>query len=309
MKRRVCLLLAVGLALAAGPAAGQEEATQSEIVVAAQRSGAPIWTIETPRGTILLVGEIVEVPESTPWQPDRLEVATAGAQRVILGVKTKVSAGDILRLIFAGGKLTKLPDGRQAADYLDATQLRRLAALEQRYDQDYSRKGFLVTSFDLLARRLGFNRDTGKDATDVVRRAADRADVPTEPVGTLRGEDMIDDLFAAPPEAHLPCLDAAMTATEQGPDLVRRRGADWRRYDIPAVMANPLEIALGRCWPWADEEVGTVLRGQWTDAIYAATDYAGVTLAVVPLRVLAETEGVLDQLERRGLTIAGPPWR
>ena len=35
----------------------------------------------------------------------------------------------------------------------------------------------------------------------------------------------------------------------------------------------------------------------------------GVTLAVVPLRVLAERDGVLDQLERRGLEIAGPAWR
>ena len=74
-------------------------------------------------------------------------------------------------------------------------------------------------------------------------------------------------------------------------------------------MANPLEVALARCWPWADEELGTELRGQWTDAIYGATDAEGVTLAVVPLRVLAEPDGVLDQLERRGLGIAGPAWR
>jgi hypothetical protein len=202
-----------------------------------------------------------------------------------------------------------LPKGTQAADYLDDSQRRRLAALEERYDQDYSRQSLLMTGFDLLAKRLGFNRDTGDDATEVVRRAANRADVPTEPVGTLRGEDILDDLFSAPPESHLPCLDAAMTATEQGRDLIERRGADWRAFDVPAVMSNPLEIALGRCWPWADEELGTLLRGQWTDAIYGATDADGITLAVVPLRVLAEHDGVLDQLERRGLRISGPAWR
>ena len=51
------------------------------------------------------------------------------------------------------------------------------------------------------------------------------------------------------------------------------------------------------------------MRGQWIDAITGATDAEGVTLAVVPLRVLAEQDGVLDQLERRGLGIAGPAWR
>ncbi len=100
-----------------------------------------------------------------------------------------------------------------------------------------------------------------------------------------------------------------MSATEQGPGLVERRGADWRAFDVPAVMANPLEIALGRCWPWADQEVGSVLRGQWTDAIGRAADAEGVTLAVVPLRVLAEDDGVLDQLVRRGFDPSGPDWR
>ena len=303
------LLMATALAGAAGEAPAQETPPPDAIVVTAQRSGAPIWTIDTARGTILLVGEIVEVPKATPWQPDRLEAAAGSAQRVILGTKAKVSPGDILRLIFKGGNLTRLPKGTVAADYLDHTQRHRLAALEQSYEQDYSRQSFLMTGFDLLTKRLGFNRDSGKDATDVVRKAAGRADVPTEPVGTIRGEDILDDLFAAPPEAHLPCLDAAMTATEQGPGLIAQRGADWRAYDVAAVMANPLEVALGRCWPWADDELGTALRGQWTDAIYRATEAEGVTLAVVPLRVLAEPDGVLDQLERRGLDIAGPAWR
>jgi hypothetical protein len=303
------LLLAAGLSAASSVAPAQDTGSPDAIVVTAQRSGAPIWTIDTARGTILLVGEIVEVPKATPWRPERLEDATKGARRVILGTKAKVSPGDILRLIFAGGKLTRLPKGTQAADYLDEDQRRRLAALEERYDQDYARQSFLMTGFDLLAKRLGFNRDTGDDASEVVRRAARRADVPTEPVGTLRGEDILDDLFAAPPESHLPCLDAAMTATEQGSGIVAQRGADWRAFDVPAVMANPLEVALGRCWPWADEELGSELRGQWTAAIYRATDAEGVTLAVVPLRVLAEQDGVLDQLERRGLSIAGPAWR
>lgn len=307
--KRLALLVAAGLSVAASEAPAQETQLQDAIVVSAQRSGAPIWTIDTPRGTILLVGEIVAVPKSTPWRPERLEDATRNAQRVILGTKAKVSPGDILRLIFAGGKITRLPKGTQAADYLDEARLSRLGALEERYEQDYSEKSFLITGFDLLARRLGFTRDAGTDASEVVRRAADRADVPTAPVGTVRGEDMLDSLAEAPPEAHIPCLDAAMTATEQGPELIARRGADWRAYDVPAVMANPLEIALGRCWPWADQEMGAELRGQWTEAIYDAADADGITLAVVPLRVLAERDGVLDQLERRGLDIAGPAWR
>ena len=300
------LMLAGCALLSAAPAAAQEG---DSIVVAAQRSGAPMWTIETPRGTIILVGEIAAVPESTPWFPDRLEAATGGAQRVILGTRPRVSPGDILRMIFTGGRFTRLPDDTVAANYLDAAQVRRLAALEQRYDQDYSRKSFLLTAFDLLAQRLRFNRDTGDDASDIVREAAEDADIPIERAGSVRGEDMLDNLAQADPRSHIPCLEAAMTAAEAGTGIIQQRGEDWRTFDIPAVMANPLEIALGQCWPWADQEMGGELRGQWVAAITRAAEAEGATLAVVQLRVLAEEGGVLDQLAQSGLDIAGPEWR
>ena len=312
MIRAHLLLLPLALAMASAPlpAAAQDISDSAEeVVVTARNSGAPMWTVRTESSVVLLVGEMRNVPKATPWYPDRLERAAGGAQRIILGTRAKVSPGDILRLIFAGGKLTKLPDERVAADYLDATRMARLRALEVRYGQDYSRRNFLITSFDLLSRRLAFSKDTGDDATDVVRKAARRGNIATRPVGEMRGEDIIDNLFAAAPQTHLPCLDAAMAAAEIGPDIVAARGKAWTSFDIPAVMANPLETALGRCWPWTDNQLGAELRGQWVTAIDEAVEQPGVTLAVVPIRVLAEEGGVLDRLERRDLDVSGPRWR
>ena len=306
------LLLAFALSASIVPSVSAQEAVPDaaeEVVVTARNAGAPMWTVRTPNGVVLVVGEIRNVPKTTPWYPDRLERAAGGAQRIILGTKAKVSPGDILRLIFNGGKLTKLPDGRVAADYLDAPQLAQLHAIEARYEQDYSRRNFLITAFDLLSRRLAFSKGTGDDATDVVRRAARRADIPTRPVGEVRGEDMLDNLFAAAPETHLPCLDAAMAAAEIGPEIVTARGKAWTGFDVPGLMANPLETALGRCWPWTDNQLGAELRGQWVAALDEAVSQSGVTLAVVPIRVLAEDGGVLDQLKGRGLEITGPRWR
>lgn len=304
-------MLAVLLASVTSPTSAAEPApteATDEIVVTARRSGAPMWTIQTPAGAVILVGEIRNVPKATPWRPERLEGATTRAQRVILGTKAKVSPGDILRLIFKGGGLTKLPKGRVAGDYLDAEQMARLRALETRYDQDYAQKNFLMTAFDLLSKRLAFNRDTTDDASDIVRKAAGRADVPAQPVGEVRGEDMLDNLFAAAPETHIACLDAAMTATEAGGDIVTARGQAWTEFDVPAVMANPLEQALGRCWPWTNDGFGPALRQQWVGAINEASAKPGVTLAVVPLLVLAEPDGVLDRLQAQGLPIVGPAW-
>ena len=291
-------------------ATAQDDApTENAIVVTAQRSGAPMWTIDTPTGTIILVGEIRAIPKTTPWQPDRLKDATGQAQRVILGARPKISPGDILRLMFSGSKFTKLPKKTVASDYLDDAQWARLAALGEAHKEDYARQSFLFTSFEMLRKELRFNRDTADDASDVVSKAADKAKVPTTRAATLRGEDIIDNLADAPPAAHIPCLTAAMDALEVGPDIVEQRASDWRRYDIPAVMANPLEQALGQCWPWADETLGSELRTIWVDNITAAQGQPGVTLAVVPLRVLAETDGVLDRLSAQGLDISGPAWK
>ena len=124
---------AAGLAICsfwAAPAFAQVAPGENEIVVTAQSSGAPMWTIDTPTGTIILVGEIRAVPKSTPWQPERLSEATGEASRVMLRAPPKFSPGDVLRLIFRGGRFTRLPDGNVAADYLSAEQRARLAALE-----------------------------------------------------------------------------------------------------------------------------------------------------------------------------------
>jgi len=296
-------------ALIPAAAIAQDVPGENAIVVTAQRSGAPMWTIDTPTGTIILVGEIRAIPQSTPWQPVRLEEATKEADRVILGARPKISPGDVFRLMFSGGSVTKLPDKSVASDYLDDAQWARLEALGLAHKEDYSRQSFLLSAFGMLRNQLRFNRDTARDASDVVKDAAEQADVPITRAATLRGEDIIDNLAEAPPEAHIPCLTAAMDAVEVGPAIVDQRGADWRRFAIPAVMANPLEQALGRCWPWADETLGSELRTIWVDKITAAQGEAGVTLAVVPLRVLAESDGVLDQLERQGLDIRGPVWK
>lgn len=301
------------LAAAASTAQEIEPAPQSEttnqIIVTAQRSGAPMWFIETPTGTVILVGEIRAVPKSTPWFPDRLEQATAESDRVIIRARPKFSPGDALRLIFRGGRFTRLPDKGVAADYLTLEQRARLAALEEEYDINYDRRSFLMTSFDLLARRLDFDDETTDDATEVVKDAADDADVPVIRPERMRGEDLLDNLAEADPRSHIPCLEAAMTATEAGQSIIEQRGADWRAFDVPAVMENPLEIALGQCWPWADDELGTEIRDQWTGMIADAAADQGTTLAVVPLRVLAEENGVLDQLDARGFIIGGPLWR
>lgn len=292
------------------PAPLVEAASEVEpIVVTARRSGAPMWTVTAGDSTVLLVGAIDGVPRSVAWRPDALEAATLRADRILLGTGVQGSLGDILRLIWRSRTLTRLPEGRTSADYLSPEWQARLDALEARYRVDHSRKSFLLSSRDLLTDQLDFDRDTADDAGDVVRRAARKARIPVRAVTGGRGDQLVEDLLTAPPERLVPCMQAAIEATEAGAGPVQQRGEDWTRFRVRAVLDSPLEKALGRCWPWGDPTIGPQLRAAWIEGIDKALAEHGVTMAVAPLNLVGGEDGVLDRLKAKGLEVSGPDWR
>ena len=307
----LALIACVAAVVIAPPrvAAQEAETTVDEIIVTARRSGAPMWEVTRGGSTVLLVGAIQAVPTGIEWRPDALEQATRQSDRVYFPQQANVSPADIFRVIWRSRTLTRMPEGKTSADYLSPEWQARLDALEATYDEDWSRDSFLILSSELLSDRLGL-RDRGRqEVGEVVRRAARRGRVPVTSIGTVRGDALIDDLLSRPPETWVPCIEASIAATEAGRAAVEARGRAWTRFDVPGVMASPIEVAMMQCWPWGDPTLGTLLRGQWISAVEGALREPGVTLAVAPLRVLAETGGVLDDLERRGFEIIGPDWR
>jgi len=301
----------VGLVVARPDVARAQEAetTVDEIIVTARRSGAPMWEVTRGGSTILLVGAIQAVPAGIEWRPDALEQATRQAERVYFPQSADVSPADIFRILWRSRTLARMPEGKTSADYLSADWQARLDTLEAQYGEDWSRDSFLMVSSDLLSDRLGLRDRGNQDVGDVVRRAARRGRVPVTSIGRVRGDDLIDDLLTRPPESWVPCMEASIAAVEAGPPAVQARGLAWTRFDVPTVMASPIEAALSQCWPWGDPALGTLLRGQWISAVEGSLREPGITLAVAPLRVLAEPGGVLDDLERRGYEIVGPDWR
>jgi hypothetical protein len=144
---------------------------------------------------------------------------------------------------------------------------------------------------------------------DAVRRTTRRGRTPSQRIADVRGDEVIEDLLTMPPESWVTCIELSIVAAEAGEPGMLERAAAWRRFDVPAVMESPLEIALTECWPWGDPEWGALLRSQWLAGAEGALAQDGTTLAIVPLRVLAEPNGLLDTLEARGFEIIGPDWK
>ncbi len=308
------LVLLAGTAVA-GPGEALSWRPQSaeldEVVVLARRSGAPMWTVTRGDSTLILVGAITSIPRDLSWRPDDLEAAASRSDLILSPQQGRASVADLFRVVWRARTIGRMPEGRTTADYLTPEYQARLeAVMADDRNQDWRRRSLLFVGFDLMQDKAGYRRGrTGDDAMDVIRRAARRADVTVRPVGTVRGDELIDSLITAPQTAHVPCVEAAIAAAEQGPDATRERAEDWRALRVADVVASPIDQALNRCWPWGDPEIAPQLRQQWAAAIETAMVSPGVTMGVAPIRLLAEEGGVLDGLAARGFEVVGPEWK
>ncbi len=310
---RLALLIGLaGLSLLSAPQARAQEPDADrveDIIIIARQAQVPIWEVSRGDRSLILVGNIRGLPRDFEWSPAGLEAATERADRILYPPEGRVSPADIIRLVWRGRSIGTLPEGTTSADYLEpAVQARLEAVMADERSDRWRTRGLFLLGFDLMNDKAGFRRG-GRDAEDAVRSAARRARVPGEAVGFVRGDEIVDNLLTQPPATYVPCVAAGVGAAEAGPEGFVFRAEDWRARRVPAVIENPLDVALGQCWPWGDPEIGPQLRGQWLTALSAAIDQPGVTLAVAPLRLLAEPGGVLDGLESDGFEIVGPEWR
>lgn len=295
------------------PAQGTDETPSQveEIVVVARRAGLPIWTVRRgDEGVLILAGMIREVPENFEWRPAALEDAVSRSTRVLFPQEGKASPADIFRIIWRSRTIAFLPNDTRTADYLSAEDMARLTTLMAGERSDsWQRTSFLMTAITLIKDQGGEKDSKSPRIERAVERAARRAGVKTHHIGVVRGNELVETLISAPPQTHIPCLQAAMSVAEYGPMAVADRAAAWSRLDVKGVLASPVDLAMDVCWPWGDPEVRPRARAEWVNAISTAIADEGVTLAIAPVRTLGEEGGVLDLLVEAGFEIDGPDWK
>lgn len=290
---------------------GDAPSQVEEIVVVARRAGLPIWTVRRgEEGVLILAGMIREVPKDFEWRAQALEDAVTRSDRVLFPQEGRASPADILRVIWRSRTIAFLPNDTRAADYLSLEDMTRLTALMAGERNDnWQRTSFLMTAITLIKDQGGEKDSKSPRIERAVERAARRAGVKTHHIGVVRGNELVETLISAPPQTHIPCLDAAMSVAEYGPTAVADRAAAWGRLDVKGVLASPVDLAMDVCWPWGDPEVRPRARAEWVNAISTAIADEGVTLAIAPVRTLGEEGGVLDMLVAAGFEIDGPDWK
>jgi uncharacterized protein YbaP (TraB family) len=305
--------LALALALAGGalPAAAQAPgATQAdEIVVTAQRTGIPVWRVNSPTTTLVLIGAINGVAKDTKWDPAALTETLRKADRVMFPSMTQLS-GSPFALIGALAKWRKqatLPKGQSLQQMLPPEQFQRLVALQQRglLKPGFERKHPFHLSIMLRDIAEG-KRGYGPPASEVVRRTVKKHKIKMVPIATAKVKPVLNDFFSTPAKAYVPCLIDSIALVEAGPGVVKARSDAWAQRRVTDVLRSPANKVWDSCQPPAIDNIArTDLRTQ----VRSLLAQPQLTVAVVELDTLAQRGGVLDSLDAAGFDVRGPRWK
>lgn len=311
-----CSLL-IGQAGAAQAPAG---AGADEIVVTAQRSGIPMWTVRNGDSTLVLVGMIDEVAKGTNWNPEALASALRNADQVMYPEDAQITAG-FFQILGAPGKvrrMKRLPGRSTLADYLSPLDYRRLSALR---DRSLLNRGFetsrpLFVAYDLMESAKGEPRSGGflsiskvdvkTDPNGFVRKAIADYHLRLAPMRKVSLNDALARIDAQPPSVEVPCLLAAVRYAESPPGTFQARSQAWIQHRIPELLDSAAEKAFLSC--------AAIVRDRPDDALVlqrlaATLAQHRTTMAVLDIGSLAKADGILDGLAAQGFQISGPRWK
>lgn len=295
--------------LCATPALAQDGDQADEIVVTARRTGIPVWRITSAAGTVVLVGTIAGVTTTTKWDPAPLISALRKADRVMFPVSADVNISPLAMVgyLFKWRRQAILPKGQTLADILTPEQYGQLAALGQ--------KGILRPGFEhshplhlalALQATAQHSIKYGPGVPEFVTRAVSQYQLKQVPLTKIKARPLADDLFGSSPSRHVACLMASVAMAEAGPIGIEARSQAWAAHRVREVMASAADRRFANCWPAGSPGLMTG-ADLMLDVRRLLTDQQ-VTVAVVPLQMVAQPDGLLDRLFAAGFDVDGPAW-
>lgn len=307
------------LALLAAPAAAQEilppadlgSAVVEELEVVARRPGPVLWRASKGDAEVIILGGVTPLPHALAWDTTRIGHALDGAKALLLPPKPRMNIMDLAGLALGGkGKLRPEEKGRIDDQLPERLRARfaaaRKAALqpEDRYDRWKPQiAGFYLMSDFREAAGL-----SGAKPGSTVEKLARERGVAVRTVGDYRLAPLAKDASRMPTAEALACLDDAVTQLESEASQAQAWSKAWAAGDLRTVKALYGPPALERCARQAPKVADLIERGteEGTRALLAALDEPGRTVAVIDLNFLLRSNGVLDRLKARGVTITAP---
>jgi uncharacterized protein YbaP (TraB family) len=305
----VVALISLGAAPTTPPI--QDWSNIEVVVVHPDHPGPAFWHIVKDKSEIWILPTVSPVPKGLPWDTQEIASLLKGANALILPPRATMGVFEGLWFLMTGLDVLEQPSGTALEDTLPAPLKARFVATRTRIGRDADRySDFLggVAALRLEGDYWSYANFTPNGPQRTVESLASRAGVTARPSATYPAMNVIKDVPKMTPAAHLACLKMALDDIDtQSLHAVAAADA-WAKGDIAGVKAHYSETRLDDCLN--QNAAYAVLREtanrDMTNAILAALNKPGTTVAVMPMGFFLRKGGVLERLEAAGLTVTGP---
>jgi hypothetical protein len=285
-------------------------AVVEELEVVARPPGPALWLVEKGGAKLYVLGSAPPLPHQLKWDSPRLNRAMGEASLVLVPPEASVGPLQIAKFLLTGGGVRQ-PMGKTLESRLPPDLLARFVSARQQAKRSagpYKNWKPAVAGFILLS---DFRQAAGlSEAKPVstIERMAKAKGVKVKAMSQYRLGPILSSAGKLSDDANLACLNDALTELEYDAAHSADIGTDWAHGDLASVRARYSASAIQRCVMRTPGGPALLAQqiGQSANALNAALNRPGVTIAVVDLAFLLPTNGVLDRLKASGATITSP---
>ena len=295
-------------ASAAPPGLEDPEGTVvQELVVRATVAGPTWWTVERGGSVVHVLGLPDEpIPKGLRWDQAALQRRLMGAGVLIVPVEPKAGLGDIPAFLRMRSRLKSKTPMEQG---LPAPLAARFAAARMRLGKPASRYSgwdpiaagqILVNDFHDAA------RTTAGQPIGAIKGLAGRTGVPVRPAAKFKVVALLDPAIKnLTPEISQACLAEALDEVDAGGGALNAAGQAWAKGDVPGVLAGPRGFATCLLLLQGGAAFWRETMADAADAVAAALQKPGHSVAGFQMRSLLAKDGILERLKARGFKVSG----
>ena len=305
----------LALALASLPAAAQTPEAQpadpdatlvEELVVTAHYGGPAFWRVEDADTVVYVLGTPSVAPKRQQWDQLLFMRRLRGANVVILparGLRVRLAGSPAAAISYL-----RLKSSTPYEERLPATTKARFVAARERVGQPAKHYGTnhpLAAALILINDYREKNQLTDQDPNKLIRLLAQQNRVPVQ-ARTYDLGPLLSQVVKVPRSSAGVCLEEVLAEVEAGPGRTLAASRAWAEGNVLGALSA--ERTYERCLSVApgaaafDARVKADLAAQ----IQTALQKPGHAIAVVQLRPLLSQGGVLDRLQKAGVSVKPP---